>query len=128
SAPVPRPKASFPAERALTWYVGIGIVAFVAVVLGPSLVGHNSLLGIDKLTTSYPWLAHGSHATGHQLCSGDTIDSQIPATSYVRNQLFHGHLPNWQGLTSGGAPLVSQPNLGLWNPISLPYWLLPLWL
>ena len=122
------PRHSAHPGRWLSFYVGAGLLAFIAVTLGPSLVGHNTLLAVDRITTHYPFLVHGSNLNGHMLCATDTIDSQIPETQYVRTQLAAGHLPNWQGLVAGGSPLASQPNLGLLTPISWPYFLMPLWL
>ncbi len=113
----------------LSLYVGAGIAAFGAVVLGPSLIGRNILLSVNRLTISYPWLANGgSDIQGHQLCTTDTIDSGMSGIHYIRESLFAGHLPNWQNLVAGGSPLGSQPDLGLLNPVALPYFVLPLWL
>ena len=115
-------------ERLVTRFVGAGLVVFVAAAIGPSLVGHNTLLSVNEITGDFPWLSGGSKVGGHQLCSGDTIDSVLPGISYIRTQLAQGRLPNWQGLVAGGSPLGSQPNLGMLNPLSLPYYILPLWL
>lgn len=116
-------------QRWLSVYVGAGIAAFGAAVLGPSLIGRNTLLSVNRLTISYPWLANGgSDIQGHQLCTTDTIDSGMSGIHYIRQSLFAGHLPNWQNLVAGGSPLGSQPDLGLLNPLSLPYFVLPLWL
>jgi len=52
----------------------------------------------------------------------------MPGISYFRSQLFQGHLVGWQNLVVGGEPLGSVPNLGLLDPLSLPYFVLPLWL
>ncbi len=115
-------------QRWLSWYAGVGLLAFVGVTIGPSLIGRNTYLSVDRLTINWPWLATGTDVNGHQLCTTDTIDSQIPGTHYVLTSLAHGHLPNWQSLVAGGSPLASQPNLGLLNPISWPYFFMPLWL
>jgi hypothetical protein len=123
-----KPRSLPAAERWINWYVGAGLVAFVAAAIGPSLVGRNTLLSVNILTGHFPWLAGGSQITGHQLCSGDTIDSGMPGIAYIRSQLASGHLPNWQNLVAGGSPLGSQPNLALLNPLSLPYFIMPLWL
>ncbi len=115
-------------ERLATWYVAAGMFVFTVAALGPSLVGRNTLLSVDDLTQYFPWLSHGAHVTGHEVCTGDTIDSGMPGISYIRSQLFSGHLPNWQNRVAGGSTLGSQPNLGLLNPLSLPYFIMPLWL
>ncbi len=115
-------------ERLATWYIAAGMFVFTVAALGPSLVGRNTLLSVDDITNYFPWLSHGAHVTGHEVCTGDTIDSGMPGISYIRGQLFAGHLPNWQNLVAGGSTMGSQPNLGLLNPLSLPYFIMPLWL
>ena len=52
----------------------------------------------------------------------------MPSIAYVRDQLFAGHLANWQSIVAGGAPLSGTPDIGLLDPLSLPYFILPLWL
>jgi hypothetical protein len=108
----------------------VGILgAFVAVCLGPALVGARTLLSVNALTQQYPWIAtNGIMSAGHELCTGDTFDSVLPGIAHARAQLFAGHLASWQNVVSGGGPLVSVPDLGLLDPLSLPYYVLPLWL
>jgi Bacterial membrane protein YfhO len=104
-------------------------VAFLAYCLGPSLIGLNTLLGVNLLSNFYPWIAlHGSDLPGHQSCVGDTVDSGMPGIAHVRSQLFAGHLADWQSVVAGGSPLAGVPDLGLLNPLALPYWIMPLWL
>ena len=111
------------------WYLVAVLIGFVGYCLGPSLIGLRTLLSVDELTQFFPWMAlHGSAAAGHETCSGDTIDGIMPGIAHVRGQLFSGHLASWQNLVSGGGPLSSVPNLGLLDPLSLPYFVLPLWL
>ncbi len=101
----------------------------MAFCLGPSLVGARSLISVDLLSNFYPWIAsHGDDLPGHQACSGDTVDSVMPAIAHVRSQLLAGHLASWQSVVGGGSPLAGVPDLGLLNPMALPYWFLPLWL
>jgi len=114
--------------RWMTSWVLLTVVVFVGVTLGPSLIGMRTLLSVNLLTNYFPWRAAGADTVGHASCTGDTVDSVMPGIAYMRHTLYSGHLPNWQGLTSGGSPLGSVPNLGLLNPLSLPYLVLPLWL
>lgn len=104
-------------------------LALVALTIGPSLIGRNTLASVTLLTGHMPWQAfYGVDAPGHQYCNTDTIDAVLPGTAYVRNQIFAGHLANWQPMISGGSPLGSMPNLALLSPLSLPYWIMPIWL
>jgi hypothetical protein len=87
------------------------------------------LLSVNLLSNFFPWNArHGSDLPGHESCTGDTVDSVLPGIAHVRSSLFAGHLANWQSLVAGGSPLVGVPDLGLLDPLSLPYFVLPLWL
>ncbi len=108
------------------WYVPALTAGAAAFCLGPSLVGSRTLISVNSLTNFLPWAAAGNEAAGHELCQSDTIDSVLPSAAYIRHQIFSGHLPNWQSLQSGGGPLGSLPNAGMLDPLSLPYWILPL--
>jgi hypothetical protein len=102
---------------------------FVLAAIGPALIGLQTLLSVNLLTSYLPWRASsGWDAPGHQICSSDTVDAGMPGIGYVRHALYAGHLPNWQNLVAGGGPSGSVPTLGLLNPLSLPYFVLPLWL
>jgi hypothetical protein len=118
-------------ERA-TWrdgYVLAVIGGFLVYCLGPSLIGLKTLLSVNLLSNFYPWIAqHGDDLSGHQACTGDTVDSVMPGIAAVRSDLFAGHIANWQSVIAGGTPLAAVPDLGLLDPVSLPYFVLPLWL
>ncbi|HSY16371.1 MAG TPA: YfhO family protein [Jatrophihabitantaceae bacterium] len=118
--------------RAWSWidvYALLVPIVFVLLAIGPELLGLRELLTVDLLTGHMPWQAlNGNSAPAAQACSTDTIDSVLPATAYIRDTVFAGHLPNWQSLVDGGGPLGSTPDIGMLDPLSLPYWILPLWL
>jgi Bacterial membrane protein YfhO len=107
-------------------YAWVVVAAGTVFCLGPSLVGARTLISVDTLTNFLPWRANGFDGLGHEACSGDTVDSVMPGIAYFRRELFSGHLPNWQNIVAGGSPLGSVPDLGLLNPLSLPYFVLPL--
>lgn len=115
-------------DRVATIYTSATVVVFAAVCLGPSLIGLRSLLSINALTNYFPWRAGGSDSLGRESCTGDTIDTVMPSVAYVRHEWLHGGLGAWQGLIGGGSPLGALPNLGLLDPLSLPYFVLPLWM
>ncbi len=107
-------------------YAWAVVAAGALFCLGPSLVGTRTLISVDTLTNFLPWRANGFDGLGHEACSGDTVDSVMPGIAYFRSRLFSGHFPNWQNIVAGGSPLGSVPDLGLLNPLSLPYFILPL--
>jgi hypothetical protein len=108
------------------WYAWVVVAGSAAFCLGPSLVGARTLLAVNSLTNHFPWVAAGPDWVGHEACTGDTIDSVMPGIGHIRGQLFGGHLSSWQDIVSGGSPLSSVPNLGLLDPLSLPYFIMPL--
>jgi hypothetical protein len=115
-------------RRYRDWYVPGLVAAFTLFCLGPSLVGARALISVNLLTRFYPWVAYGAADQGHEACTGDTVDVLMPGVAYIRSQLFHGRLGSWQDLVVGGAPMGSVPNVGLFDPLSLPYLVMPLWL
>jgi len=111
------------------WYIVAVIAGFVGLVWGPSLVGLNTQLDVDQLTAYYPWVATAGRAPlGHEICTGDTVNSVMPGIAQIRDQLFAGHLASWQSYVGGGSQLFAIPNFGMLDPLSLPYYVLPLWL
>jgi hypothetical protein len=111
------------------WYIVAIITGFVGAVWGPSLIGLRTQLAVNQLTEYYPWVAiAGRQDTGHEICSGDTVNSVMPGIAQIRDQLFAGHLASWQSYIGGGSQLFAVPNFGMLDPLSLPYYVLPLWL
>ena len=115
-------------DRWLSRYMLLIIGGFVVVTLGPSLIGMRTLISVNLLTNYFPWRASGVDSIGHAGCTGDTVDAFMPSVAYMRHEIYAGHLPNWQSLIAGGGPLGSIPDMGLLDPLSLPYLVLPLWL
>lgn len=102
---------------------------FTVITLGPSLVGRRTFLSVNLLNRYFPWQATGGgDVVGHQACTADTVDNIVPGIAFIREAWSHGHFGNWQDLVSGGGPLGSVPNVGLYTPLAVPYFFLPLWL
>jgi hypothetical protein len=109
------------------WYIWGLIGGAAAFALGPSLVGARTLISVNFLSYFMPWQAvEGNVAVGHQLCQSDTVDSVMPSIHFIKQQVLSGHLGSWQNLQGGGGPMSALPNTGLLDPLSLPYWILPL--
>ncbi len=111
------------------WYIVALLVGFVGYCLGPGLVGAKTLLPVNLLSNFYPWIAsRGDDLQGHNALTSDPIDAWMPATKFILSQLWSGHLGSWQSLVAGGGELSGVPDVGLLDPLSLPYFVLPLWL
>jgi hypothetical protein len=61
-------------------------------------------------------------------CRQDTFDYYMPGIAEIKRTLLAGQFPTWAPYEVGGAPLGGLPNHGALSPMSLPYFVLPLWL
>lgn len=109
--------------------VAVGVLAFVAITLGPSLLGLRAFVGLDLLQRALPY-ARVDPAGGPvtNIFIRDTVDNLLPAYTDFRSRLLDGDFAAWQPWSAGGAPLASLPSYALLSPLSLPYYLLPTWL
>ena len=115
--------------RLFTLAVGGLVVLFVLVPLAPALLGRGVLLDVGALSAWLPFRAEvGRDFAGIVTCRRDTFDFYLPGIAEIKRSLFAGHFPTWAPYEVGGAPLASLPNHGALSPMSLPYFLLPLWL
>jgi len=102
---------------------------FVLATLGQALVGFVTLLDVNLLTRFAPWQAlHGQDTLTTNICRGDTVDTILPSIAETRSRLFRGDFPGWSASSVGGFPLAGLPNFGQFSPLSLPYYVMPLWL
>jgi len=112
-----------------TLFAAVGIAAFLAITLGPSLLGLQVFAGLDLLRLFLPYSrAFPLEEPVASIFVRDTLDSLLPAYSEFRRRLFNGDLAFWSPWSAGGAPLAALPSYALFSPLSLPYWLLPTWL
>jgi hypothetical protein len=125
-------EASKPVRERAGWregYLAAVVAGFVAFCMGPALVGAKTLLSVNLLSNFYPWISlHGDNLPGHESCTGDTVDAVMPQIAAARSALYSGHILDWQSVIGGGGPLLGVPDAGLLDPLSLPYFILPLWM
>ncbi len=62
---------------------------------------------------------------GQTLTGGDIINWALPYKEVVRESLRQGTFPHWNPLTFSGCPLQADIQVGLFYPLNLPYWILP---
>lgn len=104
----------------------LGLLVFVAVGLGPSLVGRDVAIDTNLLTQFQPWRSQtGVDIVETNVCRSDTVDVVLPTLAVVRRDLSAGEYPTWAQNVVGGAPLTA-PNVGQFSPLALPYYVLPL--
>ena len=110
-------------------FLYVVLAAFVLVTLGPALLGRGALIDVDILTRYLPFLAiDGSSSAPFINMRGDTVDYYLPGIAATKEAFLAGQFPTWAPYELGGVPLASLPNHATLNPLSLPYFLLPLWL
>ncbi len=102
---------------------------FVALAVGPSLVGARVFASADLALQFAPWKAtQPVDAKPDNACVSDPVDGFLPAAAEFRRELLHGDIAQWDNLASGGAPLGAVPSFATYSPLSLPLLALPTWL
>ena len=120
-------------DRVLGLLLGLAVVVFVAVRLGPSLVGSRVFLGMGLLDLFAPWSSLPTAQDLHtSLFVSDQLDWSIPALTQIHDRLWAGDLAQWSNLAGGGSPLLANPDYGVFSPgrwvfLLLPPWLAPGW-
>jgi len=102
------------------------VVATVAISLGLSLLGARTFLRSDTVLRWAPW--NEGQPIDLELTSipvADPVDSGFPAQELFYGQLADGDLAWWNPYPAGGTPLASVPHQGLFDPLNLPFLLLP---
>ncbi|MEO3938341.1 YfhO family protein [Dermatophilaceae bacterium Soc4.6] len=108
--------------------MALGLLIFVAVGLGPSLIGRDVAVDTNILTLVQPWRSQtGLDVATTNTCRTDTVDNVMPALAGVKRDLGQGRYPTWSQSNVGGVPTTS-PNTGQFSPLALPYYVMPLWL
>lgn len=106
-----------------------GIVGFVAVTLGPSLLGLRAFVGLDLLHVVLPYArVDPLDEPVTSIFVRDIVDYWLPAYADFHQRLQGGDVATWLPYAGGGAPLAALPSYALASPLSLPYYLLPTWL
>ena len=123
--PVGRRRTMTVADLALLAVLVTSII-FVAVELGPALLGFKVFGGVDLLRTWRPW-STGETLTGPSAIPyvTDNLDYVFPGYVELHQRLFTGDLPLFSGFSGAGNPLMALPNLPTLTPSSIWLLLLP---
>ncbi|WP_156741561.1 glycosyltransferase family protein [Occultella aeris] len=120
--------------RILGLMLGALGLAFVALRLGPSLLGLNVFTGLDLFELFRPWseLPGSDEASSTSVYVSDQLDYFLPAMHEVHVRLLQGDLAMWTSANVGGFPLLGTINYGMISPgrwvfFILPTWLAPAW-
>src|SRR4051812_2254510 len=105
------------------------LAAFLLITLGPALLGRGTLLDVDGLSGLMPFAdRHGADVGDAVACRWDTLNYYLPGMAHIKEAFLSGHFPTWTPYKVGGTPLASLPNQAALSPLSLPYYVMPLWL
>ena len=106
------------------------VLIFLAVRLGPSLVGARVFAGLDVFDLFPPWssLPGAADPVTTSTYVTDQIDVNFPAMNEVRARLLQGDLAAWSSMVAGGYALLGTINLGMLSPTRFLYFVLPTWL
>ncbi|WP_344654424.1 YfhO family protein [Cryptosporangium japonicum] len=133
-APEPSPEADEPVreprwQRALTAVVMLAIIGYALAGIGAPLLGLKVFAATDMLADKAPYATAGlSDVQPTNTFLNDTVDSVLPNSALFGELLREGDVALWNPYQSGGAAFGSTPNYALFNPLSVPYLLLPGWL
>ena len=112
-------------SRATRWTLGI-VAVTVIISLGLPLTGARTFLRSDTVLRWAPW--NESQPIELELTSipvADPVDSGFPAQELFHQRLLNGDLAMWNPYPAGGTPLAAVPHQGLFDPLNLPFLLLP---
>ncbi|WP_169745123.1 YfhO family protein [Cryptosporangium arvum] len=133
-APEPSPDADEPVreprwQRALTAVVMLAIIGYALAGIGAPLLGLKVFAATDMLADKAPYATSGlSDVQPTNTFLNDTVDSVLPNTALFGELFREGDVALWNPYQSGGSAFGSTPNYALYNPLSVPYLLLPGWL
>jgi len=99
---------------------------FVLIYLWPALLGGKMLSPISVLYGLAPWqheVPPDIHSYYNPLLS-DVATAVYPWRWFARGLLHSGTLPAWDPHVFAGTPFLSNPQVGLFSPFSLPLWIL----
>ncbi|HEU5355701.1 MAG TPA: YfhO family protein [Actinocrinis sp.] len=116
--------------RALTIVSVLAVALFALWGIGTPLVGDGSLTTTDKMVSFSPYAESGyAGVTTSNVYLDDTFTSEFPSYIVLKQALSHSLTGGqWNPYMSGGVPLASTPNYAMASPLSIPYYVLPVWL
>jgi hypothetical protein len=113
----------------LTSAAAIAVVLFALIGIGSPLLGRTVFAGTDQLSLFSPYLDSGQvTAPVQNMYMYDIWDSQLPSQELFSQSVRDGNPAWWNPYLSGGSPLGAVPSAATLSPLTLPYYVLPMWL
>ncbi|SHN48051.1 YfhO family protein [Cryptosporangium aurantiacum] len=137
ATPAPEPseesEQSRPAEprwqRVLTAVVTLTIIGYALIGIGPALLGQKVFAATDMIANKAPYVNSGlADVQPTNTYLNDTVDSVVPNTTLFGELFRDGDVALWNPYQAGGSAFGSTPNNAVYNPLTVPYLVLPGWL
>lgn len=107
--------------------MALAVLVAVALYLAPALLPGRVLLPLDIVATRWPpWQDAGEAAAVHNPLISDPVAYMVPIRHFAVSSLRGGDWPLWNPQTLGGTPFTYNTQAGLFYPLSLLFYLLPL--
>ncbi len=100
--------------------------ATIVMAIGGPLVGRGIFIGTSIVRSELPWNLETASSFEYRLPPlNDTVEIGAPERILIRDTLVNDHhVALWDPFANGGTPLGSQPNTGIFAPLSWPLLLL----
>ncbi|MFI5956685.1 hypothetical protein [Cryptosporangium sp. NPDC051539] len=129
-APEPSSEATAPPaeprwQRILTAVVAATIIGYALIGIGSPLLGLKVFAATDMIVDKAPYAESLSGIEPSNTFLNDTVDSVVPNSTLFGELLRGGHLALWNPYQIGGSAFGSTPNNAVYNPLTVPYLILP---
>ena len=105
----------------------IGLITLILLFVAPALSPNKMLAPLDIVSEAWPpWQEPNQTVTVHNFMLIDVVNYIIPVKRFMANSLRAGEYPLWNPYVFTGYPFTYNTQAGLWYPLSLFYYLLPL--
>ncbi len=112
---------------AANFLVALALIALILLFVAPALSPDKMLAPLDIITESWPpWQEPNQTVTVHNFMLIDVVNYIIPVKRFMANAIRAGELPLWNPYVFTGYPFTYNTQAGMWYPLSLLYYLLPL--
>lgn len=125
SVAVTPPPGQLSVQRLALVSIVTAFMVFVAIRLGPALIGLKTFSGVDILTAYAPWDDRWLTETWQSPWVGDTIDSLLPNYVEAHLRLWSGDIPWWSTTAASGSPLLGSLNTPFLTPSNVGMLLAP---
>ncbi|HEX9115564.1 MAG TPA: oligosaccharide flippase family protein [Anaerolineae bacterium] len=116
--------------RGLDAAIGLFLLLLPLLWFWPQAIGHKTLLPADNLYQYAPWSSFakqmGAQVPYNPLIS-DLVLENLPWKSFIIEALHSGQLPLWNDRLFAGVPFLAAGQHSALYPLSLIFYVLPLW-